>query len=193
MNWYLGVAVGQQLAEKAHIPLLPKLRLRCFFTGLLFLRQMALLRFFLPPYATAWFSPMSVKFLQTGSFEERSTDWVTALRQELAVFGAQLNPAQQKMLVMTLLSAIVKLLGNINNLKGINDSKINSNLSMQRPNVDLVSYYSLLESVYLEMIKLLTLKKQLMCCFSFLDKPVYTTDCWPTLTSNMAAPSTCPA
>ena len=101
----------------------------CFFTALLFLRQMALLRFFLPPYAAAWFEPTSVQFLQTGSFEERSSDWATVLRQELAVFGAQLNPAQQKMLVMTLLSAIVKLLGNINNLKGINDSKINSNLS----------------------------------------------------------------
>ena len=46
--------------------------------ALLFLRQMALLGFFLPPSAAAWFEPMSVELYQTGTSEGCSTDWATA-------------------------------------------------------------------------------------------------------------------
>ena len=58
-------------------------------TALLYLWQIALLGFFLPPYAAAWserelaylwacFKPMSVELHQTGTFEGLSTNWATA-------------------------------------------------------------------------------------------------------------------
>ena len=58
-------------------------------TALLYLWQIALLGFFLPPYAAAWserelaylwacFIPMTVELHQTGTFEGLSTNWATA-------------------------------------------------------------------------------------------------------------------
>ena len=66
-------------------------------TALLFLQQMALLGFFLPPYAAAWFKPTSVELNQTRTFEGLSTVWATAPRHGITLSKRyllwDLNPA----------------------------------------------------------------------------------------------------
>ena len=47
----------------------------CFATGASWIIK--LFNFFLPPYAAAWFEPTSVELHQTGTFEGRSTDWLS--------------------------------------------------------------------------------------------------------------------